>query len=268
MSQSTSAQQPSKEQSKWLDGGRQESGNLHAAESGGPRIVPNSSVHVATSLESSRIQADPCGHGSCTAPALAAMDSITDDDALFVRSLTERFMSNPAGDDDIRLVQRQLGRYPRGMVSVGARCAVCGAPFVVVTRPMLTDGTPFPTTCYLTSPEAVKAVSHVEAAGRMAQFNELLAQDERVKSGYVRAHRMYLAFRSELAGRLGDDERHIAGISAGGMPTRVKCLHALVAQSLVMGNGINPIGDMTLELISDEFQPGVCRCSIHEAQSR
>lgn len=107
----------------------------------------------------------------------------------------------------------------------------------VITRPLLPGGIPFPTTCYLTGPEAVKAASHVEAEGVMAEYNELLAQDDEVRAAYERAHRLYLAFRHELAGRLGDSEEHIEGISAGGLPTRVKCLHALLAQTLVMGGG-------------------------------
>jgi hypothetical protein len=37
-----------------------------------------------------------------------------------------------------------------------------------------------------------------------------------------------------------------AGISAGGMPTRVKCLHTLIAHSLSVGPGVNPVGDWAL----------------------
>lgn len=182
--------------------------------------------------------------------------------------LVDRCLNDPATDHDIVIVERQLGRYPRGMVAVGARC-VCGRPLAVVTRPVLPGGIPFPTTCYLTSPEAVKAVSHVEANAVMSEYNEMLAaQDEageRLRADYRRAHDLYLAFRHELAKRLGDSEEHIAGISAGGMPVRVKCLHALLAQTLVMGSGTNPIGDLTLARIADEFDPSVCRCSVDVA---
>lgn len=177
------------------------------------------------------------------------------------RRLVDRALENPATAEDIALVERQLGRYPRGMVAVGARC-VCGRPLAVLTRALLPDGTPFPTTCYLTSPEAVKAVSHVEADGGMREYNEQLGCDTTLQAGYEAAHRLYLAFRHELSVRMGDSEEHIASISAGGMPVRVKCLHALVAQTLVMGEGVNPIGDMTLDRIADEFSPTVCRCTV------
>ena len=36
-------------------------------------------------------------------------------------------------------------------------------------------------------------------------------------------------------------------MSAGGMPTRVKCLHALIGHALAAGPGVNPIGDLALE---------------------
>ena len=172
----------------------------------------------------------------------------------------KHLLETPASDAERAIVELQIGRFPRGMVAVGARCA-CGKPLVVITRPCLEDGTPFPTTCYLTSPEAVKAVSRVEADGIMREFNELLQTDEEVKKQYEQAHKYYLTFRHALAVALGDSEEHISDMSAGGMPVRVKCLHALLAQTLVMGKGVNPIGDMVLERIKDEFNPSVCRCT-------
>ena len=72
------------------------------------------------------------------------------------KALAKKVLDQPATEHDIAVVERQLGRYPRGMVAVGARC-VCGRPLAVVTRPLLPGGVPFPTTCYLTGPEAVKS---------------------------------------------------------------------------------------------------------------
>ena len=138
---------------------------------------------------------------------------MTIDIAAKAKALVDTVLAEPANDHDIDLVQRQLGRYPRGMVAVGARC-VCGRPLAVITRPVLPGGIPFPTTCYLTGPEAVKAASHVEAAGVMQQYNDMLALDEELKAAYEQAHNLYLAFRHELAGRLGDSEEHIEGTSS------------------------------------------------------
>lgn len=170
--------------------------------------------------------------------------------------ILDRVLQQPATDEQIDIVRTQLGRYPRGMMAVGAYDAQ-GTPLAVVTRPLVNGTIPFPTTCYLTGPDVVKATSHLEANGVMREFNEMLANDEVLQAQYQRAHELYLAFRHALAQRTGDSEEHIDGISAGGMPVRIKCLHALVAQSLIMGPGINPFGDLALERMRDEYDPTI-----------
>ncbi|NLA28354.1 MAG: DUF501 domain-containing protein, partial [Propionibacterium sp.] len=65
------------------------------------------------------------------------------------------------------------------------------------------------------------------------------------------AHEAYLSDREALAREIGDEVPEIAGFSAGGMPTRVKCLHALVGHALAAGPGVNPIGDEALALMGD-----------------
>ena len=58
---------------------------------------------------------------------------MTIDIAAKAKALVDTVLAEPANDHDIDLVQRQLGRYPRGMVAVGARC-VCGRPLAVIVR--------------------------------------------------------------------------------------------------------------------------------------
>lgn len=152
---------------------------------------------------------------------------------------------------DIDAVSRQLGRPARNVIGIAARC-VCGEPTVVATRPRLDDGTPFPTLYYLSHPAATAAISTLEATGVMAEFQALLA-DELVSAAYLGAHLAYLADRDGL-----DVVEEIAGISAGGMPVRVKCLHALAGHSLAAGPGANPIGDLALERA--DWSPHVCQC--------
>lgn len=142
---------------------------------------------------------------------------------------------------DIAAVSEQLERQARGVIGIAAR-ASDGSPTVVATAPRLPDGSPFPTFYYLSHPEAVAAASRLEAAGVMNEFNELLATDEEVLAQYQRAHEQYIADR-ETVGEVPE----LAGVSAGGMPTRVKCLHALIGHSLAAGPGVNPIGDLALE---------------------
>ena len=156
--------------------------------------------------------------------------------------------------EDVRIVSRQLGRPARDVVGIAARCA-CGAPTVVSTRPRLEDGTPFPTFYYLTHPAATAAVSTLEAEGEMPGFAALLVGE--VAEAYRAAHESYIADRESIA-----VVEEIAGISAGGMPDRVKCLHALVGHALAAGPGVNPIGDLALARAA--WSPAVCECVDYE----
>ena len=157
---------------------------------------------------------------------------------------------------DVDALREQLGRVPRGVVGIAARC-VCGRPAVVRTAPRLPDGSPFPTTYYLTHPAAVKGCSTLEAEHLMEEFNARLAADEALADAYAAAHEDYLARRAEL-GR----PEEIEGVSAGGMPTRVKCLHALVGHALSAGRGVNPIWDLTLSVLIERrlWDPARCWC--------
>lgn len=152
---------------------------------------------------------------------------------------------------EIEVVSQQLGRPARGVLGVAARC-VCGNPTVVATAPRLPDGTPFPTLYYLTHPAATAAISTLEATGVMPQLAAEL-QDADVAAAYRAAHEAYLADRESI--EVVDE---IAGYSAGGMPDRVKCLHALAGHSLAAGPGVNPIGDRALELCT--WSPTKCVC--------
>ena len=165
-------------------------------------------------------------------------------------------MSSEVTQADIEALGQQLGRVPRGVVAIAARC-VCGRPAVVQTAPRLDDGSPFPTTFYLTLPGAVYGCSALEATHYMDELNQRLAEDEQLAAAYAQAHQAYLAEREKL-GHVDE----IAGISAGGMPTRVKCLHALVGHSLAAGAGVNPIGDIAIETMRERglWDKQVCKC--------
>lgn len=136
------------------------------------------------------------------------------------------------------------------MRAVAHRCG-CGLPDVVQTEPRLADGTPFPTLYYLTCPRAAAAVSRLEAAGVMREMAERLTTDVDLRKAYRAAHHSYLRERDGL-GELGSDA------SAGGMPDRVKCLHALVAHALAAGPGVNPFGDEALAAIPPWWEHGPC----------
>ncbi len=153
-------------------------------------------------------------------------------------------------DQDEKIATEQLGRPVRGVAAVAWRCP-CGKPGVLATNPRLPNGTPFPTTYYLTCPKAVAACSRLEASGIMTEMTQRLKEDEDLAYRYRRAHESYLDDRKRLGEAMGDPVEEIEGFSAGGMPTRVKCLHALVGHALAAGKGVNPIGDEALELIGN-----------------
>ncbi|MDR6140873.1 hypothetical protein QE375_000427 [Microbacterium foliorum] len=153
---------------------------------------------------------------------------------------------------ELAVVSAQLGRTARGVVGIAARCE-CGNPTVVATTPRLPDGTPFPTFYYLTHPAATAAMSTLEATQVMPELSALLAEDDGVAAAYLAAHEAYLADRAQFG-----EVSEIDGISAGGMPSRVKCLHALAGHALAAGPGVNPIGDAALE--RSTWSPEKCRC--------
>ena len=77
--------------------------------------------------------------------------------------------------------------------------------------------------------------------------------DEALAARYRAAHESYLA-RRESIGHVEE----IEGTSAGGMPTRVKCLHVLVGHSLAAGPGVNPLGDEALAMLEPWWANGPC----------
>jgi hypothetical protein len=153
---------------------------------------------------------------------------------------------------DEAAIEAQLGRAPRSIHDIGHRCP-CGNPDVVTTEPRLDDGTPFPTTFYLTCPRAASRIGTLEASGLMKQMQDRLSSDEELAAAYQVAHGRYLEARTAIG-----EVAEIAGISAGGMPDRVKCLHVLAGQSLAQGRGVNPLGDEVLDLLGDWWASGPC----------
>ena len=153
---------------------------------------------------------------------------------------------------DLDTVTEQLGRPARGIVEVSSRCP-SGHPNVVKTEPRLPDGTPFPTLYYVTCPRLSGAIGTLEASGLMAEMSLRLVDDGALADAYADAHRSYLAERESL-GHVPE----IEGVSAGGMPHRVKCLHVLVGHALAAGPGVNPLGDEALALLGDWWTGSEC----------
>ena len=97
-----------------------------------------------------------------------------------------------------------------------ATAVPCGNPDVVATEPRLDDGTPFPTTFYLTCPRAASMIGTLEASGLMREMTERLAEDESSPRPTAAPTRPTWQPRSAIG-----EVPEISGVSAGGMPDRV-----------------------------------------------
>lgn len=141
--------------------------------------------------------------------------------------MTEPRHESTVTPEDLAIMERQLGRAPRGAVEV-SYYTPDGQPAVVKTWPKLPDGTPFPTVYYLTDPRLTAEASRLEVAGVMKTMQARLAEDAALAEDYRAAHEHFLAVRNAME-NLGTD------FSGGGMPDRVKCLHVLIAYALAEG---------------------------------
>jgi hypothetical protein len=149
---------------------------------------------------------------------------------------------------DRRLIEAEIGRDVRGSVAVAARCRY-GLPAVVRTAPLLPDGTPFPTLYWLACPAARVAVGRLEAAGWNARLSERVAAEPDLAAAHAAAHESYLAQRDAMARLPGDP-------GVGGLPGRVKCLHALYAHQAA--TGADPVGRIVGKAVDPVDCPGPC----------
>lgn len=125
----------------------------------------------------------------------------------------------------------------RGHWGVARRCHL-GLPMVIESHPVLDDGSPFPTSFWLTCPLLVQRASKLESEGRMDELNQTLSA-----SGPLRARLedAIARYRKRRNARAPVDD---GGAPVGGGPDRVKCLHAHLAHELA--DPPNPVGSLTL----------------------
>ena len=166
-----------------------------------------------------------------------------------------------SADDDRAAVERQLGRPVRAFLRVAHRCPY-GRPAVTEQAPYAADGSPFPTTYYLTCPHAVAAVSRLEAAGGVERWRALVAADAVLRASVERATEEQRELRRALAaGRIGRDEGASLELGIGGSssPLGLKCLHAHVAFALARPGYV--LGDRIVAELEQLFPEDGC-CSL------
>ena len=170
---------------------------------------------------------------------------------------------------DERVIERQIGRAPRGVVGIPWRCSY-GFPQVVTVYPLV-DEAPFPTSYWLTCPYLSLAVDRLEAVGWISRLEDRMAGDERLRLAMDAAHDRYVVERVSMLSaadrsaveRLGFAES-LTGRGIGGIAdrNRLKCLHLHVAHELA---DANPIGRFVLDALNRrECPPKEVICSTPE----
>jgi hypothetical protein len=148
---------------------------------------------------------------------------------------------------DREAIERQLGRPPRALAGVAARCAH-GGPSVIAQRPYDPTGMPFPTTFWLSCRPLVRAVGELESQGGIAELERELGsrpglrRSRRSADARVRAVRASLddgSPRADGGAALG------ANLDGGAGAAPLKCLHAHAAVAL--GSPPYAFGRLVLE---------------------
>ena len=124
-------------------------------------------------------------------------------------------------DDDLAIVERQLGRRPRAFRRVAVRCPF-GRPAVTEQAPFDERGEPFPTTYWITCRHLAAAIARVEAEGGVERWSRAAREDDQQGASLERGHEEQRRLRPELPGGIGGQTR------TGGL----KCLHAHAAFAL------------------------------------
>ena len=146
--------------------------------------------------------------------------------------------------DDRRIVASQIGRTPRSSVEVVARCHL-GLPVVTKVPPHLDDGTPFPTTYWLTCPLANRRIGRLEADAGVKKAEARVESDPEFGVAFRAAMERYETQRDALIVPDASPHRPTGGV--GGSRRGVKCLHAHYADHAA-GN-MNPVGAETAQQI-------------------
>lgn len=140
----------------------------------------------------------------------------------------------PASARDCEAIERQLGRPPRALAGVAARCAH-GGPSVIAQRPYDEHGAPFPTTLWLSCRVLVHAVGRLESTGGLARLQQELAGRPGLRQSRRRADERVAALRTSLdaGGPRADGGAALGTSLEGGAPgAPLKCLHAHAAAAL------------------------------------
>jgi hypothetical protein len=163
-----------------------------------------------------------------------------------------------ATERDREAIERQLGRPPRALAGVAARC-VHGGPSVIAQRPYDEQGEPFPTTFWLSCRVLVRAVGELESSGGIAALEADLAARPALRASRRLADARVAALRARLdgGGTHPDGGAALATSLEGGAPSApLKCLHAHAAAALAAPP--YALGRLVLERARPETPEACC----------
>jgi hypothetical protein len=166
----------------------------------------------------------------------------------FVESATER---------DREAIERQLGRPPRALAGIAARCAL-GGPGVIAQRPYDEDGEPFPTTFWLSCRTLVRAVGELESSGGIVELEAELAARPDLRESRREADARVAGLREALddgSPRADGGAALATSLDGGALSAPLKCLHAHAAVALASPPYL--LGRLVLER-AQAVTPEVC----------
>jgi uncharacterized protein len=148
-------------------------------------------------------------------------------------------------ENDVDVVERQLGRRPRAFRAVAVRCPF-GRPAVTEQKPFDENGRPFPTQYYVTCRHLVAAISRIEAAGGVERWTRAAAEDDELAGSFADADAGQRRIRPELD----------AGIGGATRTGSLKCLHAHAAFALARPG--YELGDRILAELPELWPDSCC----------
>ena len=146
--------------------------------------------------------------------------------------------------EEKRIVEVQLDRSLRSDVEVVSSCHF-NLPAVIKVPSNLDDGTPFPTSYWLTCPMYNKKVGSLESQGLIKELDNQLNENEDLKKLWSDRQRSYEEERNKAKKK--NEEEIIPTGGVGGASESIKCLHAHLADELATSK--NYIGKIVLESI-------------------
>ena len=143
-----------------------------------------------------------------------------------------------------KIVETQLNRSLRSKVDVVASCHF-NLPAVIKVPSNLDDGTPFPTSYWLTCPMYNKKVGSLESQGLIKELDKQLNENKDLNQQWAERQKSY----EEERNRENKNKENLINPTGGvgGAKESIKCLHSHLADELATQKNI--IGKIVLESV-------------------